>query len=184
MTAYKTIVADPCWRELGGGGRGTGNHYETIRDKADILRVMVTAPCWRPAATSHLWLWATTGHLEDALWLMRALGFRYKTMAIWAKVSAQGKLRIGMGQYMRHTFEPILFGVRGPGARKLSPKGGSFADVVETVVKAERRRHSAKPVEMYRRIEQVSLGRPRLEMFARDEREGWDVWGDEVREAA
>jgi N6-adenosine-specific RNA methylase IME4 len=179
MTApeYKTIAADPPWKELGGCGRGTGNHYETIRDVADILRVMVTAPCWNPAPVSHLWLWTTTTSLEDGLWLMRALGYTYKTFAIWAKLSQQGTLVAGMGQYTRHTFEPILFGVRGNGARKLTPAGHGYVDLVETVEKAVRQGHSEKPDAMYQLIERVSLGTPRLEMFARKPRPGWDIWG-------
>jgi N6-adenosine-specific RNA methylase IME4 len=180
MSDYQTIVADPPWSETGGCGRGTGNHYDTIRDKADILRVMVTAPCWRPADPSHLWLWATTSSLEDALWLMRALGYQYKTFAVWAKLSQQGELVAGMGQYLRHTFEPILFGVRGKGARGLTPAGHGYLDLVETVERAKRGCHSEKPAEMYSLIEQVSLGERRLEMFAREPREGYDVWGNQV----
>lgn len=178
--AYATIGADPPWNEVGGCGRGTGNHYPTIRSRADILRVMVTAPCWRPAEPAHLWLWTTTTSLIDGLWLMEALGFNYKTMAIWAKLSKQGELVAGMGQYLRHTYEPILFGVRGKGARKLSPAGHGYVDLVETIEKAKRGKHSEKPAEMYELIEQVSLGTPRLEMFAREPRPGWDVWGNEV----
>ena len=177
---YKTIAADPPWMETGGGGRGTGNHYKTIRSKSDILRVMVTASCWKIADSAHLWLWATTTHLRDALWLMDALGFEYKTMAIWAKLSRQGAILAGMGQYLRHSFEPILFGVRGPDARRLSPSGHGYVDLVESVERASRGRHSEKPAAMYERIEQVSLGAPRLEMFARAPRSGWDVWGNEI----
>jgi N6-adenosine-specific RNA methylase IME4 len=178
---YKTITADPPWKETGGCGRGTGNHYDTIKDKADILRVMVTAPCWRPAETSHLWLWATTTHMEDAYWLIRALGFTPKTFAIWAKVKDDGELLPGMGQYTRHCFEPIIFGVRGDGARKLAPAGHGYVDLVETVEKAKRGKHSEKPEEMYSRlIDRVSLGNPRLEMFARKPRKNYDVWGAEV----
>jgi N6-adenosine-specific RNA methylase IME4 len=177
---YRTIAADPPWSETGGGGRGTGNHYATIRNKADILRVMVTAPCWRVAESAHLWLWATTTHLADAMWLMDALGFRYVTAGAWIKMTKHGTVATGMGQYIRHAWEPILFGVRGQNARKLSPAGHGYKDVIETPVAARRGRHSEKPAEMYRRIEQVSLGAPRLEMFARAPREGWDVFGNEV----
>jgi N6-adenosine-specific RNA methylase IME4 len=175
---YKTIAADPPWHEPGGCGRGTGNQYETIKDVSDILRVMVQAPCWNTAPVSHLWLWTTTTSLEEGLWLMRALGFTYKTFAIWAKLSQQGELVGGMGQYTSHTFEPILFGTRGQGARQLSPKShGGQKDIVETVVMALRTGHSEKPAEMYALIERVSLGTPRLEMFARKPRRGFDVWG-------
>lgn len=54
---------------------------------------------------------------------------------------------------------------------------------VDSVIEAPRGRHSEKPEEAYRRIERVSPG-PRLEMFARAPRDGWDVWGNEVEPAA
>ena len=179
---YKTIVADPPWKEEGGAGRGTGAKYPTIRKRSDILATMLAAPCWRPASVCQLWLWATTTHLRDALWLMDALGFEYKTFALWLKLTKQGTLSMGQGQYMRHTFEPVLFGTKGA-ARSLSPAGHGLRDVVETVVGAQRRDHSRKPAEMFDRIELVSLGQPRLEMFARKPRPGWTVWGNEVEAA-
>jgi N6-adenosine-specific RNA methylase IME4 len=180
---YSCIAADPPWNETGGCGRGTGNHYPTIKSRADILRVMVTAPCWRPADVAHLWLWTTTTSLLDGLWLMDALGFTYKTFGVWGKVNASGGLIPGMGQYMRHTFEPILFGTRGA-ARKLSPPGGNTQDWLDTIqepLRDRRRAHSEKPASWYDRIELVSQhATARLEMFARAPRPGWDVWGNEV----
>jgi len=180
---YNCIAADPPWHETGGCGRGTGNHYGTIRSRADILRVMVTAPCWRPADVAHLWLWTTTTSLRDGLWLMDALGFTYKTFGIWGKTNASGGLLSGMGQYMRHTFEPILFGTRGA-ARSLSPPGGNAQDWLDTIedpLRDRRREHSEKPASWYERIEQVSQhATTRLEMFARAPRAGWDVWGNEA----
>ena len=187
---FNLIMADPPWHETGGCGRGTGNHYPTIKRREDILRVMVTAehptlgPIWRPADVAHMWMWATTTSLPDAMWLMDALGFTYKTVGVWGKTNSVGQLKIGMGQYMRHTFEPILFGVRGKGARALSPSSTSVSDWLDTIeqpVIARRRRHSQKPDEMVAKIEQVSAGADRrLEMFAREEREGWTPWGNEI----
>jgi N6-adenosine-specific RNA methylase IME4 len=126
----------------------------------------------------HLWVWATSNHLDAALWLMQCLGFEYKTSAVWVKAKfVEGemgeKLQMGLGQYMRHCHEMLLLGTRGqamipnPAERKLS------------VIVAARTRHSEKPVEAYSLIESVSPG-PRLELFARKPRAGWDVWGNEV----
>ena len=57
--AYPCIAADPPWNEQGGGKckRGADRHYPLIKKREDILRTMVTAPCWRPADNAHLWLW-------------------------------------------------------------------------------------------------------------------------------
>lgn len=91
--------------------------------------------------------------------------FRFVSTMVWVKPS------MGIGQYLRLRHEILLFGVRG----RLHTKDNG----VDSVVEAPRSRHSVKPEEAYSRIERVSPG-PRLEMFARAERPGWDVWGNEV----
>ena len=161
---FRCIAADPPWDERGGCGRGTGNHYSTM-SVPDIAKTMLRAPCWRPAESCHLWVWATMSHLPGALSVMDALGFRYVTHGVWVKPS------FGMGRYMRGQHELFLLGTRGdacvpehaPPSIVLAPKGA----------------HSEKPAAAYALFEQVSPG-PRLEMFARAERPGWVVWGDEA----
>jgi N6-adenosine-specific RNA methylase IME4 len=160
---YRCIVADPPWYEKG-GSRGADKHYPLL-PTAELPRVMLQSPAWRPAAACHLWLWVTANFLRDGLFLLEALGFRYVSCAVWVKPS------IGIGQYLRLRHEPLLFGVRG---RLHTQDRG-----VDSVIEAPRSRHSEKPEEAYRRIERVSPG-PRLEMFARAPRTGWDVWGKEV----
>lgn len=155
-SGYRCIAADPPWQEKG-GSRGADKHYPLLAT-ADIPRVMMQSPMWRPAAHAHLWLWVTSNFLDDGLFVLRALGFRFV-----------------IGQYLRLRHELLLFGVRG---RLHTQDHG-----VDSVVQAARTRHSEKPEEAYRRIERVSPG-PRLEMFARSPRPGWDVWGNEVDAAA
>ncbi len=174
MTEYACIAADPPWNERGGGKikRGADRHYPLMKTP-DIIECMLTASVWRPAESCHLWLWATN-HLRDALTVMEALGFRYIRTMAWVK-QHNDKLQIGLGQYMRGSHELCLFGVRGKTMRpeKAPP----------SVVIAERSKHSSKPAEAFAAIEQVSPG-PRLEMFAREPRAGWDVWGNEIGVAA
>lgn len=160
---YRCIAADPPWQEKG-GSRGADKHYQLL-STPEILRVMVQSPLWQPAPNAHLWLWCTANFLKDGIWLIEALGFRYVTFGVWVKPS------IGIGQYLRLRQEPLLLGVRG---RQHTQDHG-----VDSVIEAPRGRHSEKPEEAYHRIERVSLG-PRLEMFARSPRAGWDVWGNEV----
>lgn len=164
---YKTIVADPPWAEIGGGKicRGAQCHYPVVKDK-DILALMQNAPCWRPAADCHLWLWITNNRLPLGLEIMAALGFRYVTNLVWVKD------RFGIGQYLRGQHELCLFGVRG---QAMMPPIRN----VPSVVNAPRREHSSKPGESYRVIERVSPS-PRLEMFSRTKRDGWDVWGNQI----
>lgn len=216
---YPCISADPPWNEQGGGKikRGADRHYALIKKREDILRVMVTAPCWRPADNAHLWLWVTNNHLPDGLWLMDAFGFRYVTNRAWAKMTrheyatahmdARGDIaykpqRQSLGQYLPGRHELLLFGVRGrlPARWKGDPcpqcskplRQASCGPVHETLraalpkaptslLTAPRGEHSEKPAQAYDEIPQVSPG-PRLEMFARQPRDGWDVWGNEVGE--
>lgn len=186
MTAYACIAADPPWAERGGGGRGADEHYPVL-DRADILRVMVTAPCWRPADDAHLWCWTTMSSLLDAIWLVDALGFRYVTHAVWVKTSATrdmfGELspQIGIGQYLRGAHELLLLAVRGDGfaVRTEALNIPSWFAAPPPRDPDGQRIHSRKPPRSYEVIEARSRG-PRLEMFARVARPGWDAWGNEA----
>ena len=166
---YSCILIDPPWAERGGGKikRGADRHYPLIPTK-EMPRVIYGSGVFVPADDCHLWLWSTNTFLPDALWLMEALGFRYITNAIWAKN------RMGLGQYLRGQHELLLLGVRGSG-----PKVRTERRDLPSLIQAPRRKHSEKPEESYALIEARSNG-PRLEMFARREREGWDCWGDSI----
>jgi N6-adenosine-specific RNA methylase IME4 len=166
-TAYSCILADPPWEERGGGKitRGAQRHYPLLKTR-DIPGVMQRSPMWNPAEDGHLWLWSTNNYLEDGLWVMKTLGYRYITNAVWVKD------RVGLGQYMRGQHELLLFGVRG---KALVPKPENRPP---TVIQAPRQQHSHKPDEFYQLVETISPG-PYLEIFARRDRPGWDSWGNE-----
>ena len=100
------------------------------------------------------------------------MGFRYKTAITWFKD------RFGLGQYYRGQTEHCLFGVRGRLPYRTREDGKRAQGI--TAIHAPRTRHSAKPGEMRTMIERVSHAR-RLELFARGEAKGWDVWGNEVQ---
>ena len=99
-------------------------------------------------------------------------GFDYKTTITWVKD------RFGLGQYYRGQTEHCLFGVRGRLPYRTTDDGKRSQGI--TAIHAPRMIHSAKPDEMRRMIERVSYA-PRLELFARREAEGWDLWGNEVQ---
>lgn len=189
---YGTILADPPWWEKGGGQcvRGAQEHYD-VEKVQDILRIMLASPEWRPARDCVYLQWTTSNHLEDGLWLMRELGFRYVTNVVWVKVriprpwwrfphlrlarTCRKLLQIGLGQRLRHAHELLLLGTRG---RVPVPVP---AMRLPSVIFAERsRRHSEKPMAQYRYAMAAGPG-PYLEMFARERRhELFDVWGNEV----
>lgn len=173
---YRCIVVDPPWFEQGGGGRGAQNHYDILRTP-DIIRVILTCPKWTPAASAHLWLWVTDNFLEDGLLTIRALGFRYIRTWPWVKLK-NGKLQCGLGQYGRGAHELCLFGVRGRCPAQVRDEASVIWADEPTAVVAPRTRHSVKPPAFYAKVERLSPG-PRLELFARTQRDGWDVWGDD-----
>jgi N6-adenosine-specific RNA methylase IME4 len=124
------------------------------------------------AEPSHLYLWTPNALLPDALTVMKAWGFEYKSNIIWHKVRKDGGSDgRGVGFYFRNVTELLLFGVRGKNARTLQP-GRSQVNLMAT----RKREHSRKPDEQYELIESCSPG-PYLEVFARGHRPGWQVWG-------
>lgn len=179
LGGFSTIAIDPPWPETGGGGKGAQAQYGVVA-VPDLPRVILQAPVWRPADDAHLYIWATNTHLLEAGWLMRALGFRYVTCITWPKRT------IGIGQYFRGKTEHMLFGVRGSGyAVRTADKslttllGSGQMRIGERAPSSKRKRHSEKPHEAYELIEARSRG-TYLEMFARAERPGWTVWGNEI----
>lgn len=166
---YSTILMDPPWYETGGGKikRGADRHYPLVKTP-DMPRVIMQSPQWQPDADCHLYMWATNNYLADAIWLMGALGFKYKTNVVWTKD------RIGLGQYFRGQHELLLLGTRGKGYNVKTDDR-----TLRSWIHAKRGDHSAKPPEFYELIEARSNG-PYLEMFARNGRDGWASWGNEV----
>lgn len=168
---YKTIYADPPWMERGAGKirRGADAHYPLMKT-SEIARLPVQS-LYDPDEGCHLYLWTTNNFLPDALKVVEAWGFEYVTMISWFKD------RMGLGQYYRGMTEHCIFGR----TRKALPyryADGKRAQGVTGFYEAKRE-HSMKPVQMRRMIERVSYG-PRIELFAREQQDGWDVWGDEV----
>lgn len=165
---YRTILIDPPWPEHGAGKskRGADKHYPLLKVR-EINQIIAQCPMFKPDSEGcHLYLWTTNNYLKGALDVMQNLGFRYITNLVWVKD------HFGLGQYFRQQHELCLFGVKG---ETLMTKTKN----VSTIIKERKRKHSEKPRSMYAVIEQQSYA-PRLEMFAREKREGWDAWGLDV----
>jgi N6-adenosine-specific RNA methylase IME4 len=121
-------------------------------------------------------MWARDDMIDQALELMRAWGFAYKTKLVWRKMTKNGKACIGLGRHFRNGSEDLLIGRwgkrtpfrYGPGTRGLS-----------NLLDAPRREHSRKPDEMRQRLERRYRG-PYLSMFTRETIEGWASWGNEA----
>jgi len=176
---YRCIAADPPWPENGGGGRGAQNHYATMSPKrilATIKGVLYGSLLAEPVIERtgcHLWLWSTDTYLPDALRMLPELGFRYVATWQWVKLQ-DSTLQLGLGQYSRKCHEHLVFGVLG--AAMVPPPESRPPSVI---LAPRTPKHSEKPDAAYVGvIEAVSPG-PRLEMFARQSRPGWDGWGNE-----
>jgi len=138
----------------------------------DIAALPVQSLAADPA---HLYLWAPNALLPEALRVMQAWGFHYKSNIVWHKIRKDGGSDgRGVGFYFRNVTEIILFGVRGNNARTREA-GRRQVNMIET----RKREHSRKPDEQYALIEACSSG-PYLELFARGERKGWAVWGNQA----
>ncbi len=182
---FNVITADPAWNHKTwskAGKKGRPQHYKRM-----TLSEIKAMPVSDVAAKDcFLFLWTTWQHLEKALEVMRAWGFRYSSNAfIWAKLKKKYTLLgepegmlftednffMGHGYATRKGTELCLLGRRG------SPKrvGKGVRDLIIAPV----REHSRKPDEFFNRVEQFADG-PYLELNARQWRPGWAVWGDEI----
>jgi N6-adenosine-specific RNA methylase IME4 len=185
---YGAILADPPWRfrtwdnreaipRVRSSGRRVGAiHYRTM----DIAEIRALPVGELAASDCSLFLWISWPQLPDALSVIEAWGFTYKTCAFaWTKAHA-GQLEMfeqaipdmmGMGYWTRANTEPCLLATRGKPKRLA-------ADVRQAIIEP-RREHSRKPACVHERIERLVAG-PYLELFARARRAGWDAWGNEV----
>ena len=169
LSKYHTIYADPPWLEYGGGKikRGADRHYPLLSISA-IVQIGESLQQYIHSDGCHLYLWVTNTHLANGLLVMEGWGFNYKSTITWCKD------RFGLGRYYRGQTEHCLFGVRGRLPYRATEEGRRAQGV--TVIYAAR----MAPPEMRSMIERVSHA-PRLELFARTNAAGWDVWGNEVR---
>ena len=161
---FQTIVIDPPWDW---GDEGDVNQFGRAKPDYHTMPIEEIAklPVGRIADENcHLYLWVTNRSLPKAFGLMEAWGFRYVTCLTWVKPS------YGMGNYFRGSTEQVLFGVKGSQMLKRHDVGTHF--------EAPRgKMHSEKPEAFYKLVESCSYG-PYIDIFGRNEREGWAVWGE------
>lgn len=167
---YGVIYADPPWKysgaPVGDPARANEIHYPTMElDDIRDLKVPAADDC-------ALFLWGTVPLLHWAFDVMAAWGFTYKSALVWHKDQQ------GTGYWTLGECELLLIGVRG------SVPAPAPGEQLPAHVEAPRLRHSEKPAVFAEHIERLFPNTPKLEMFARRLRAGWDVHGNEVAEAA
>lgn len=161
---FDLILADPPWayEHSKTDSRHLDNQYPTLSVE-DICAINPPA-----ADDSVLFLWATTPQLPEALKVMAAWGFTYKSSAVWDKE------KIGMGYWFRGQHELLLVGTRG----RFSPPDETRR--VASVFREKRQGHTTKPDCVRKALEKMFPKVTRLEMFARGKFDGWTTWGNQA----
>ena len=176
MKKYGIIYADPPWKY-----NSRANHKTRFRGGAcghyDLMSMeeIKALPLQEISADNcALFMWCTFPYLDEQIKLFKHWGFKYRTLGFsWIKTNPKnGKPFFGVGYYAKSNAEVCLLGTKG----KMKPVSNS----VSSCVIAPRREHSRKPDEVRERIVQLFGDLPRIELFARENTEGWDVWGNEV----
>lgn len=177
MPKYQVIYTDPPWdykgqtQHNGKGGVKTGGaltHYPTMT----LKQLKELKPMIEDLADPDnclMFMWTSSPHLDQAIELLKAWGFEWATIAfVWDKI------KVNPGYYTMSQCEIVILGKIG---KIPEPRG---ARNIRQFLSEERTRHSAKPHEIRKRIEQMFPTQKKIEMFAREKCEGWDCWGNEV----
>ncbi len=172
---FGSILVDPPWRFRNRTGKVAPEHRRLSRYPTMTFQQISALPVGDFALPqSHLYLWTPNALLPEALGVMSAWGFAYKTNLAWLKVRKDGGPDgRGVGFYFRNVTELVLFGVRG----KLRTREAGRRQT--NVIITRKQEHSWKPDDQYRVIEACSPG-PYLELFARRRVPGWTCWGDQA----
>ncbi|ANU50484.1 DNA methyltransferase [Enterocloster clostridioformis] len=171
MKKYPIIYADPPWQYQRNKVQGAAeNHYPTMT--IDELCALPVADLAAP--DSALFLWATFPQLPEALRLIEAWGFQYKSVAfVWLKKNKKADSWFyGLGFWTRGNAEICLLATRGHPRRQAVNVHQFIISPVEA--------HSKKPDEAREKIVALMGDLPRVELFARQSPPGWEVWGNEV----
>lgn len=186
---YAIIYADPPWSYMDKAMQrgGAERHYKTMSVEA-IKQMPIPSIAY---ADSILFMWATFPKIKEALEVIEAWGFAYKTCAfVWVKCNKrtnplQTRLTVttdnidvfwGMGRYTRSNAEICLLATKGDGIKRRSSG-------VHQIIYSPIGRHSKKPGETRCRIELLCGKLSRVELFARTTTDGWDVFGDQVKKS-
>lgn len=169
--SYDFIMSDFAWSfalfSSKGEGKSAQSHY-SVMSLDEIKTLPVLDLCKEDCVH---WMWATNPMLPQAIEVMKAQGFTYKTAGTWLKTTVKGKIAFGTGYVLRSSNEPFLIGTRGKPKTSKSVRSG-FTGLA--------REHSRKPEEAYRAAELLMPNARRLELYSRTNRPGWDHFGNEA----
>jgi N6-adenosine-specific RNA methylase IME4 len=164
LDTFAVLYVDPPWRydHMVSTVREIENHYPTMSHD-EMVAMQIPA-----AENAVMFMWVTNPKLEEGLALLTAWGFEYRTNMVWVKD------KIGMGYYARSRHELLLIAKRG----NMSPPDDDRRP--DSVITATRGRHSKKPDQVYELIDAMYPHTPKVELFARNQRDGWASWGNQA----
>lgn len=173
---YDLILADPAWKQMKGGKKsvrpvssGTALDYPvcSLEEIKDHLS-QATSLC---SGDSVLFLWTIDKYLFEAQQIAEELGYKLHARMIWNKVTG-----IPAAFTVRYGHEYLLYMYKG----KLPPVALEERGKIHTVFTEKVQRHSQKPEISYEIINRLYPNLRKIELYARKERDGFDVWGNEV----
>ena len=180
LFSYDLVVCDPPWRfetfSKKGLKKSPDAHYATM--SLNEIVVLPIADLLKPGSVLVLWCtWPLIGVQWD---LIKKWGLVPKTGGAWAKRTNTGKLRWGTGYLIRSVCEPFLIGT----LSGCKARGSSIPNMIETLSNVSldglAREHSRKPDEFYSLMEKLVPDGRKADIFARQQRPGWDYWGNET----
>lgn len=175
---YSIIYTDPPWEQKKGGKKearpnssGTGFGYQTM--KLGDIKELHGKVLPRITETRHnVFMWTIDKYLHDTEWMMEELGYRLHARIVWDKCTG-----IPAAFTVRFAHEYLLWFYK---KGNILMPCGEMRGVYTTVLREQVVRHSKKPECAYEMIENMFPSAKKLELFARNERGGWDCWGNEV----
>ena len=160
---YDIIVIDPPWKynDSGNADRAHTEYPTMSLEELKNIKLPAKDDCV-------LWIWTTNSFMKEAYELLNFWGFKDKTILTWFKGNS------GMGNYLRNVTEHCILAVKG---KPFFNNHNKYT----TLLTENKTEHSTKPEIFYKIVEEICAGR-KLDYFARKKRDGWDVYGDEIRE--
>lgn len=170
---YNIIYADPPWQYNDKGCNGNAQkHYSTMK-LDDICNLPVNKLAENDCV---LFLWSTYPMIQSAMKAIESWGFKYKTLGFqWIKRNRKSEgYFFGTGQWTRGNTEACLLAIKG------KPHKFKINNGISQIIDYPVGRHSSKPPIVRDKIIELLGDLPRIELFAREQADGWDCWGDEV----
>jgi N6-adenosine-specific RNA methylase IME4 len=172
--SYGLVKLDPPWAfktySESGKGKSAEQHYDCM--SIDDIYAMPVDQLAQPEGM-WVWLYGTAPMLPQALECFKKWNVTYVTMGVWVKMTKDGsRPTFGTGYALRNCHEPFLIGKIG------RPKIHDRA--IRSAILEPRREHSRKPELGYEYAARMAGPYEKADIFARQQRPGWDSWGNEV----